>query len=387
MTYVFVFFFLAMGLIGEKIFSGKTKNIFYCAESLILILLMGLRYHVGGDSIRYETYFSYTPSIKELFSTEIWTHGFQPGWIIISAIVKDLTNSYFVLQFIVCAFVNSTFFILAKKRCSSPLTFIFLYFIFQYFYFSAEILRESIAITLFMIGFNYIFQRKFFQYFLFCFLAYCFHASALFTFFLPFFYFLISKTSGYKSFIVVGFITALFVIFSETIYSSVSDTMFSNNVITQGKIENIQNSGKLNIFGVIVALFYTVPAFIIFHIKAKQESAFPKNERLIILMYLTTCIIGILAQPLTRLQNYFAILFLFVLADAIHKNSSTLSIKFLLSIALSIMVFSKLNYYTSNSQNSNTYALKRYQKYIPYSSILAPTEDTDRYNATIKEFD
>ena len=90
MIYLFVLILLLLGLKYDFRLGSKSADRYYIFECIVLVLLMGLRYHVGGDAIRYESYFEYSSDFQDILAYGIARSGFQPGWLILQGISKQL---------------------------------------------------------------------------------------------------------------------------------------------------------------------------------------------------------------------------------------------------------------------------------------------------------
>lgn len=158
---------------------------------LFLVLLAGLRYRMGTDSIAYEALFHSCPTLKD-FSFKFYAGKMNdriaPLCALFFSIVKTITNEFYVFQLIVCLFINVSIFQTLRKIGGEHFffTIIILYFINLYFSINCEALRESIAIGCFYLALPYLVERKYTKYYLFLLLAIGFHYGAFLLGMLPF---------------------------------------------------------------------------------------------------------------------------------------------------------------------------------------------------------
>lgn len=128
---------------------------------------------------------SITNPISFFYNQEI---NIEKGYILINLFVAYFSSSYhilfFVLQFITLSLVVLGCWKLHKEFKQSAVVFLF-YMLLNYA-FSFNILRQSIAIGLFVIACNYFVKRKFLSYFFILSLGFFFHNSIMIT--LPFYF-------------------------------------------------------------------------------------------------------------------------------------------------------------------------------------------------------
>lgn len=380
LIYILVLLLLLLPLLFLKRQDSKNSNMYYWFEFIVLFLLMGLRYRVGGDSLRYELYYNNHPNLDQLFATPIWwLTGFQPLWTLLMALCKSFTNDFVFFQLIHSFIVNGIVFFIANKYKASRYTFTLLYYFILYPYFCTEIMRESIAVVCFMLGYIWLMNEKRILYFIMCVVAFLFHASALFLFFIPFIQPILSRLSGLKSYILLGIIAFGISYYFEVLLSTVTSALFSQNTLIEGKAEGILNSSSLNIFGILVKLFSMIPIFVAFQLnRKKQNNCYYYSERFIILLYLLVSILSIIIIPLVRLENYFSILFLIIFSKYTYEFRQ--SKKTIISIGVFILVLTRLSYYNSGLRDTQGKYMnfKHYQMYVPYHSVFDEETDAER---------
>lgn len=379
---VFIFIFTPILLYKGKQESKKI-NVYYILEFIVLFLLMGLRYRVGGDSIRYEEYYLNQPDILTLFKDGSWWRtGFQPGWTLLLATCKTITSSFVIVQLVQSFIVNGAVFTIGYRKCRHKYTFILLYFFMQYFYFNTEILREAIAVAIFLLGYDCLVKGKIIKYLFFCIISFCFHASASILFLLPIIYPYISKARGIKLYALLLLFVIIFRIFATYTAEVLINKVFSYNSMLQDKIEDAVSSGNLNIFGIIKSLINLLPLiFSLYFInKIKENNQDFRERNFIFIMLLLTSIGGIIYVPFVRFENYFTIYFLLFFTDLIYNRLIIRKYNDYVKLALVILIFSKLLWYNTvvSTKMHTSLNFRKYQLWIPYSSYLAPTKDKER---------
>lgn len=172
--YIFVILILFVGAILEiAVPNKKNIKIYYILESLLITLFVGLRFHTGADWATYETAF------YKLIEQGNYPH-WEYGYYILNIIFAKIFDNYYVLQFMVSAFViysASRFF---WKYSEYPLSCLFLFFLmFVPNGILMCIVRQSIAVAIILFGTKYILNRSFLKFIIVVYIASLFHISSI----------------------------------------------------------------------------------------------------------------------------------------------------------------------------------------------------------------
>lgn len=379
MIYLIVLLLLLYGIKYDFRLRSKIADKYYIFEFIVLVLLMGLRYHVGGDSIRYESYYEYSKDFEDIIAYGIVQGEFQPLWQVLQGISKNIINNFVFFQFVHCSIILGVIFFLANKHCKHRFTFTVLFYLSFYPYFCTEIMRESLAVVFFMLGIDCLDKKNYIKYFMLSVISFLFHAGAIFLFLIPFIFNFLSKPYSFKQIFFI-FIFVIVVSFTfEAILGFITDTIFSGNQLLEKKSEDLSDSSNLNIFGLIMTIIgYFCVCFTYRYLKLSTLSS--SYAHFVTSMYLITIILSIVYIPLSRLQNYFVIPFLFVFTDLLYDTTIVRKYNFLLKLSLYLLLYSRLSYYFSDvkSESSSIKPIKFYQLYYPYHSIFNPEISKDR---------
>src|SRR5690606_12351352 len=90
---------------------------------------------------------------------------YESFWILLNSACKTIIDDFAVLQFIHTIFVNAVVFWFFNKYTKYKFTSLFIYLLFYYLYYNTEILRESIAISFFLLAYPALTAGKWFKYF------------------------------------------------------------------------------------------------------------------------------------------------------------------------------------------------------------------------------
>ena len=101
MVYLLVFILLAIPVVKYDLFA-KTggENKWYYACLVALILLAGLRYRVGSDTLMYMSVFDDCPKLDELKYFDFAEAKYNPLWYVINAISRSIHDSFTCFQVI-----------------------------------------------------------------------------------------------------------------------------------------------------------------------------------------------------------------------------------------------------------------------------------------------
>ena len=175
MEYIFV---LILVFIGIRVNSRMAKSLritYLAIICLYVILLMGFRYRVGTDTINYmDGYLERTTTLDDFGALDFTQTRFEPGYMFLAACCRSLSNEFYVLQ-LLCAFIlNSCVFLFLYRYCYNPFVGVIVYFVLTCLYFNTEIMRESLAIAIFLLNYPNLKSRKWVRYYILCLFSICF---------------------------------------------------------------------------------------------------------------------------------------------------------------------------------------------------------------------
>lgn len=173
------------------------SHLIYWSLCFIFILLAGLRYKIGGDTLGSEDIWQYYPNfwnfnwahdIAQMKISIPSTERYQIGWLLYVMTLKGIVDNYYFSQIITAILLNVTIFAIIKKYSLYPfITLLIFYLNFKFFELEFEVMRESVAVSLFLLlAFDSFIQKKWIHYYIGTTIAYFIHPSALAMFLLPF---------------------------------------------------------------------------------------------------------------------------------------------------------------------------------------------------------
>ncbi len=380
MIYIIVLLLLLIPAVRYD-FLKKTngREFWFYLELLVLVLLAGLRYRVGGDTLEYIDYFDDYPFFSELVHFDFKNAYFNPLWYVYNAILKSIFNDFILFQIIQSIFVNSVFFWFFRKYTKFYFTAILIYYIGYYLYFNMEILREVLCVCLFMISFKYIESKKYLIYVFFGVLSYLIHHSAVVMFFIPFFMKLpkIKWTTTLASFLLLTIFLSYFDIVPILISLFSGNEKLLSKTIAYTSLE----SSILNINGVIA---YFLPIILLLYSNTnKVLTEFQiKIEKLLLLYVLLIALSIFIPTMFSRMQNYLEPFYIIYLVDTLFSalEDTYKSLKMRSYIIKFAFIFYVFIIYKSYTVDRSEYMIgkKSYNIYYPYHSIFDPVVETDR---------
>ena len=119
---------------------------------LLMILVSGLRYRLGIDTIVYMDDFSDYPTLSELKLNDFGDFRYQPLWILINSFSKSLGDFVFVQIITSIIHIGILGYVL-KKICPSLIfSSLLFYYLFDFIILNMEVMRESCAISFFLLS-------------------------------------------------------------------------------------------------------------------------------------------------------------------------------------------------------------------------------------------
>lgn len=367
----------------------KNRNNIYIFILITLILLAGLRYRIGLDTLRYMYSFSEIPELYNISNSDFVESKYDPLYLILSSVSKTISSDFWVLQFIHAVFVNTVVFLFIKKNTKNIFCGLLFYYSFLYISFMCEVMREACAVSMFLLGYEYLKKDKLVFFTLFCFFAFLFHTSAILLLIIPI---LIKLKLFYllkieKSFLFVLTITLFLGYYIQTFFFDYLSIFYISERFSD-KVDRYSDSalagqtfsfwGVLSTFVrfIIIPFFLCLTYKIRYMLNKKMESFF--------CLYLLFAILTIPITILYRYNNYFYPFALIVMSNIMFSDkilitrTKFISIKSYLAWIFVISPMFVLQFYGYTTNVKETTLYKEYMRYYPYSSIITKEKDENR---------
>lgn len=186
MEYIVPIILVLFGIGLQDQLSPRGRKAFLGVLFFYMVLLMGLRYRVGMDTLGYmQSYKSVLP-LDRIFTLKIFSKHHEPGYLLLCSVCRSFTHEFWPVQMIMNMITTGGVFIFLYRCCRNVFMGVFLFIILQWLYFSTEIMRESAAIGIFLVNFKNLQERRWVRYYFFSLFSIAFHYSAILIWFLPF---------------------------------------------------------------------------------------------------------------------------------------------------------------------------------------------------------
>lgn len=252
-TYLIVYFIVFILAIYSLMTEKKDIKILYIFFSIFIVLFIGLRKHLGGsDYTVYVRYFQnmVTPDKLDSYSYFI---KYQPLYEFLNSFLRIFTNNYYVLFFIIAICTAPVWLILTYKWTRYPFFVILFYFYKTFFYSNFVVMRQLIAMMIFLISIKFLIERKFLKYFILNIIGFLFHSSAIMM--IPLYFITKLKFEEYNFKKILGIIFIL-IIFRDPMLYFLAQIFFSLDTTKMGnEIINLSTSSQIN-FHLFEAWFY-----------------------------------------------------------------------------------------------------------------------------------
>lgn len=319
-TYILIVFFIA-ALIYKYDIKGCNRNRSFWERFVLiaLILVVGLRYHVGSDTVVYEWNFNTvaTPRLNDFFKDEaILT---QPLWLFVMSFCKTIFGSFVAVQFFHAIVFHLLAFRFIKK--TTPYTFTALIFLFILLWFanSFEVLRESISSVIFLNSLFYLKEKKYLKYAFCGIVATGFHVFAFVVFILS----ILAVLSNKKILVatcITFFLVAQIIDFSVVngmimAVLSVSDSLSDKAILYVG----VKDASVISFLGILrwIILDLFLPLCVIIF-SDKKNDLFIK---LVIFWLLLTQLTSKL-PILYRMDNYYELIYIVLLVNVLYDKQN-----------------------------------------------------------------
>ena len=367
MIYVIPIVLAILGLLNNK--GSTSKGAFlYWVTCISIILIFGLRYRVGGDTLNYMDRYEWLPELKYLSFADLFIYNLEPGFVVLCGIAKQFFHSFYAVQIFESCLANIAIFYYAKKKIGVNFLFVLLYFILLSFYFNTEIMREGCAVAFFLLGLLQYEKGNIAKFYIWMIPAVFFHYSSLFLLLFP----LLNKMMVTPKRLIVWGAVALILL------------NFMNLPVIGGylgaKIE--ENStyhfsiwGKLVVFLKYVVFPYAILKFI--KRNDSSEKSITIQNFLYVYMFFGILTIGPYSI-LMRLMNYLNPIFLIIVAYCFSKSfkfaPNTSFVRLSSLICLFVFYLSPYLGDTSHiTRDTHFYCL-----WFPYHSIFDEQTDAKR---------
>ena len=387
MIYLAVVILLLFLLYYYDVKGNETRKGFWYGFTLFtLILISGLRYRVGGDTINYlYNYYHLIPCVWDISSANYDEVSYEPLFYLFNSLVKSLGVPFFVFQLLHALIVNGLIFLYFRRHSNYLFTCVLFYFVWMFPMYNFEEMRASMSLVICLFANDYYIERKWLKGLALFVVASLFHYSAI----------VLLVITPFSLFLRVNFLGALFLIFSfalgYVIQSKFGDylMLFDMNDRMAAKASNYANSDfffeqRMTFRGFLVSIVpYFCYSFVaVLFLRMKTRFADKKDASLIrlqsfLMLGLTFALLSVPMPICYRFARFYIVYFILYFSylfcgwiRASHEISAPVAL--LRSLVVFVPIFNLISHIYKDSirESSKAHPYYAYEKYYPYSSIF-----------------
>lgn len=340
------------------------KRFSFFITYFLLVIVAGLSFRVGIDAMRYAVEYKEYPTLFELRSFDFGSANDDPLWVCIGAFFRTFFDNFIILHTFHALFVNFIIFILFWKYAKTPFICILLYFLSFYIFFNFETLRESMAVAIYLLSFDFLIKKKWLQYFLICLISFFMHSSAIFTFIIPFLLYFLRKNSLVPWLILVIFVILIGRNINTLVVEILPQLALNERILYKAGVYFGRDSIGIST-GVLLKNVVFPLTILILEIKVFKEQS---NLTVFAKLFLLIGFLSLIIPVFDRLLNYIIVLYVIYVANVINlsiQNVGERSVQ-ALTVLFFILFFAigPLSwFYTIDDRIGE----RNYNRYYPYS--------------------
>lgn len=372
MIYFVILFLMILSIFYFDILNKKNgRKKFFITIVGILIFLSAFSYRLGMDVVN-----SYMPEFEyEIVTLDKISYDYlfqnvnrQFGWLLLQSISKTIFPSFTLFKLIHSFIINVSIGLFIYKFFRFKFTALLCYYFFAYVTFNFEVLREAIAIAIFLISTQYLLENKYKYYYILIMIAISFHIYSFVLLFFPLLFYFTKRRSVIVGILLMCIISLLFVEKSQQLFSSL---IFIEAI--KEKSLNYMESEKYGTsilsFSNIINYILNIVAPIILILQLKDNENVRKFTPYI-LAYVIIYTASLHIFILFRFNNYFKMFFVFAYIEMFYSKCFFKLLshkKRLIVLYLAVVLFCYMKFNTIAAPINE---IPGYYRYYPYSSIF-----------------
>ncbi len=376
MIYLFVILLLLFLSFHYDI-NGNTKGRaqWYLAVLVIFISIAGMRWRVGSDTTEYIDQFYYDTPVLSDITSDFFTLGSKPLWLLLNSTVLSLGGRFYIVQFIQAAFVNILIFRYIKKHSTYIFICALLYFVWMYFMYNTEEMKASMSVAVCLFANDYLLEKKYYKGLFLIVIGCLFHFSTVLLLITP----LLLSLRLNKLGVLILFISFFAGIVIHNLFGDYLELLAFDDEISRKAdrwAEGMETKSRnINYYIVHAIPFIIYSLLLLRHFKLKYP-----NDRLLklepfLLLGVITYLLYINVHFFFRFSHFYAVYLILYLSSFFVKTAKRNAKKgqayalfnsTMLILPLLIAIF--LHYYTADN----------YKIYYPYSSVIERKVDRER---------
>lgn len=390
MVYILLLFLLLIGVYVYDIkHLCKNRLPFFYFILLLFSFTSGLSYRLGTDIIGYSAEYELYWSLSDV---NTWSYfiSFQdrmPLWVFLLSLFRTLGLPFAAFHLFQALMINFSIGYIVRKYSNAWFSIILLYYVTLFTLFNYEIMRESLAISVFFFSIPYLLRSQYFKFYICALIALGFHLSSSILLLVPLIKLIPQNKYGVVIGIIISFSILLFAnIFTSNLLLILNVDLFQDKAISYFSNERYATS-KFSVSLLANIGFFVILPYVIFlrYLKNQVEKTVIVFRFVVVFTVIYCC--TIVVPIFYRINNYFTIFFLIYLGDllSLRKGCDCLSYKRgynWASVLVILFVILKINVFFTSLIGDTSFP--SYKRYYPYSSVFTKEVDRDRENIYYK---
>lgn len=340
------------------------KRFSFLITYFLFAIVAGLSFRVGIDAMRYAVEYKEYPTLFELRRFDFGSANDDPLWVCIGAFFRTFFDNFIILHTFHALFVNFIIFILFWKYAKTPFICILLYFLSFYIFFNFETLRESMAVAIYLLSFDFLIKKKWLQCFLICLISFFMHSSAIFTFIIPILLYFLRKKSLVPWFILVIFVVLIGKNINTVVVDILPQLALNERILYKAGVYFGRDSIGISTGVLLKNVIFPLTILALDTLFLKEESNLTVFAKLFLLIGFLSLIIPVF----DRLLNYIIVFYVIHVANVISLYIQKISEKSVQTVVLMMFILffaiGPLSWYFTIDDRIGE---RNYNRYYPYS--------------------
>ena len=372
MIYIFILIVLIFGSFFEGQMERKRTRFIWYFAFIYMTALSAFGYRLGADMPAYIGEFDYYKTDISLSYLSSF-HRRQPLWVFLCVGCKSLGGSFELLKIIQAFFLNFCVFRFINNHSKNRLLGILFYYVMFYLHFNFNSLRSSIALSIFLLSYDYLLEKKYIKFYLFAVISYFIHTSAIVLFLFPLLNLIKIKAEKVSSLTRVVFLISLSVIpvgyIVQEEISSILLLLQAAGIVNYGEsyFENDYYTGfALSLAGMVEFVFTLLLYLYIVKDNAKRVANINIE---ILLLYVLIFAVNTVFPILYRLNDFISIIFVCAISNTVYSfkiKSFGNALAKQLAMSTIIIILNTYPLFVTTTQ----YRARPIAQFYPYYSIF-----------------
>ncbi|MBR2743991.1 MAG: EpsG family protein [Clostridia bacterium] len=329
----------------KRISKNIKSNLFLILSFSIIAILMSMRtYSTGTDTNMYVHAFEKFSQYK--WSSTIFGGYYEPLYVITNIIISYISYNPRILIICTSLFICYAFYRFIKDNSNNYLLSVLMFICLLFFYSAMNTIRQYLAISIILLGFDFVKRKRFIPYVITIVIAVLFHTSAFVGILIyPLYNMKYSKLRVIGIFVVAILVNIFISDVVNQVYDLFNRTNYYSNRIGQENISNL-----IHIF-----VFLSMYIFSILLVKKSQNKNEKNDFYFYIFVVAAACsLIAMKMNVLSRISAYFSIFTIICLPNIITDNLKTEKNKLIIyySISIILLIYSSIIIYFRPEWNS-----------------------------------